>query len=283
MPELPEVETVVRGLCPHLEGRVLARVAVRRPNLRQPFPPGFATALAGARIIRIVRRAKYILAHTDRDTVWLTHLGMSGRLTLYPATGEPAPPAGRHDHVVLETTDGTTLRFHDPRRFGLMDLVAERDLALDPRLAPLGPEPLAPDFTPAVLAARLAGRRGPIKTVLLDQRVIAGLGNIYVSESLFRAGISPQTAAGSLPETALTRLVTAIRQVLQAAIAAGGSSLRDYVQADGHLGYFQHQFAVYGRAGQPCPGCTCDVSRSGGIQRLVQGGRSTFYCPHQQQ
>ncbi len=279
MPELPEVETVCRGLAVRLVGRRLARVEVRRAGLRQPFPKDMAARLADRRVTGLDRRAKYILMRLDGGTVAIIHLGMSGRMVISEAPG-PAP--GRHDHVILGTDDGAVVIFNDARRFGLMTLTTEADLDHHPLLADLGPEPLAPDFTGKVLAARLAGKGSPIKAVLLDQRVVAGLGNIYVSEALFHAGISPLRPAGEVSGAGAARLVTAIRRVLKAAIKAGGSSLRDYVQASGELGYFQHSFAVYGRTGQPCPGCTCDVAATGGIARLTQANRSTFWCPRRQ-
>ncbi len=275
MPELPEVETVCRGLAARLEGRTLVRVEQRRPDLRLPFPPRFAARLTGRRIERIARRAKYILVFLDGGLVLIAHLGMSGRMTLGSA---PAPAPGRHDHVILECDDGTVVTFHDHRRFGLMTLCREAELERHPLLADLGPEPLGNDFNGPVLSQALAGRRTAIKAALLDQRVVAGIGNIYACEALYRAAISPRRLARSVPGARAERLVQALRAVLTEAIAAGGSSLSDYVQADGELGYFQHRFAVYGRAGQPCPGCDC----SGTIRRLVQGGRSTFYCPARQ-
>jgi len=279
MPELPEVETVCRGLAPRLTGRVLTRVAVRRAGLRVPFPEGMAGRLTGRRVSAIRRRAKYILIHLDDGAVVIAHLGMSGRMVV--ADG-PAPVPGKHDHVVLETDDGAVVTFNDARRFGLMVMTTEAELDRHPLLAGLGPEPLSRRFTPAALSARLAGRFTPIKAALLDQTVVAGLGNIYVSEALFRAGISPLREAHSVAGPAAKRLVPAIRAVLTAAIAAGGSTLRDYVQASGELGYFQHAFAVYGREGRACPGCVCDVAATGGIARLVQANRSTFWCPRRQ-
>ena len=279
MPELPEVETVCRGLAPRLTGRRLVRVEVRRPNLRLPFPEGMAGRLMGRRVTAVRRRAKYLLIHLDDGAVVIAHLGMSGRMVIAEA---PAAPPGKHDHVVLETDDGAVVSFNDARRFGLMIMTTEAELAAHPLLAGLGPEPLSKAFTPAVLSARLAGRFTPIKAALLDQRVVAGLGNIYVSEALFHAGISPLREAHSVAGPATKKLVPAIRSVLRAAIEAGGSSLRDYVQASGELGYFQHSFAVYDRAGAACPGCTCDAARTGGIARLVQANRSTFWCPRRQ-
>jgi formamidopyrimidine-DNA glycosylase len=275
MPELPEVETVCRGLAARLEGRTLVRVEQRRPDLRLPFPPRFAARLTGRRIERIGRRAKYILVFLDGGLVLIVHLGMSGRLTLAPT---PAPPPGHHDHVILESDDGTVVTFHDHRRFGLMTLCREAELERHPLLSNLGPEPLGNDFNGPALSQALAGRRTAIKAALLDQRVVAGIGNIYACEALYRAAISPRRLARSVPGVRAERLARALRAVLTEAIAAGGSSLSDYVQTDGELGYFQHHFAVYGRAGERCPGCDC----SGAIRRLVQGGRSTFYCPARQ-
>jgi formamidopyrimidine-DNA glycosylase len=283
MPELPEVETICRGLQRAVAGRRLLGVVQRRPDLRFPFPPLFAERLDGRRVLRVARRAKYILAHLEGGLVWLTHLGMSGRMTI----GEGAPPSPRpHDHVLMATDDGQHLVFTDPRRFGFMDLVEERDLAAHPRLAGLGIEPLDGEVPSLLdgphLETLLRGRQTPLKAALLDQRLIAGLGNIYVCEALFRAGLSPFRHAGTVAGVRAERLAAAIREVLQDAIAAGGSSLRDYVQASGELGYFQHRWAVYGREGEPCPGCDCNPARTGGVQRSVQAGRSTFHCTSRQ-
>lgn len=274
MPELPEVETVLRGLRPHLEGKRLARVEQRRPDLRIPLPSNFAERLQGRRVVRLGRRAKFILAHLDDGQVLLCHLGMSGRFLVANGDGEPLGP---HDHVVLTTEAGTAIRFNDARRFGLMDLLAGDALASDPRIAALGPEPLGNGFNGPVLAARLAGKRTPIKAALLDQRVVAGLGNIYASESLYFARLSPRRGAYTVQGGRAERLARAIREVLERAIAAGGSSLRDYVQASGELGYFQHSWAVYDRAGAPCPDCDCGA-KGGGIRKIVQSNRATFYC-----
>lgn len=280
MPELPEVETVRRGLAMRLEGRVLARVHQYRPDLRFPLPPDFAARLTGRRVVSLDRRAKYILAHLDDGMVWMTHLGMSGSMVLREA---PLPAArAPHDHLVFETDDGWTVTYNDVRRFGFMDLFPESGVESHPMLSCLGPEPLGNGFNAAVLTEALKGKQTPIKAALLDQRVVAGLGNIYVCEALFRAGISPTRLADTVAGKRAERLVPVIREVLAEAIAAGGSSLRDYVQSDGELGYFQHSFKVYGREGQPCEGCDCDLSRTGGIQRIVQSGRSTFYCPRKQ-
>ncbi|MCG8595748.1 MAG: bifunctional DNA-formamidopyrimidine glycosylase/DNA-(apurinic or apyrimidinic site) lyase [Kiloniellales bacterium] len=283
MPELPEVETVCRGLRPKLEGRRLTRVLQRRPDLRFPLPEAFVERLEGRRVTRIDRRAKYILIHLDSGEILLCHLGMSGRMVL---TNGAARPLDAHDHVVFFTDDGGEIRFNDARRFGVMDLVAPEDLARHRLLKDLGPEPLSNAFNGPELAARLKERRSSIKAALLDQKVVAGLGNIYVSEALFFAGISPRRQAYTVQDERAERLAGAVRQVLQAAIAAGGSSLRDYVQADGELGYFQHHWAVYGREGEPCPGCDCGAaegtSGTRGIRRIVQSNRATFYCPSRQ-
>jgi formamidopyrimidine-DNA glycosylase len=239
----------------------------------------FAERLSGRLIETVGRRAKYLVVRLDGGLVMLGHLGMSGRMVISKGRNEPPGP---HDHVEFVTADGTMVTFCDPRRFGLLDLCDEQGLAAHPLLAGLGPEPLGDDFTASVLAERLAGRNTPIKAALLDQSIVAGLGNIYVSESLFRSGILPTRTAGSLTAKETARLVPAIKDVLRAAIAAGGSSLKDHVQPTGELGYFQHSFAVYDREGQACPGCDCDVARTGGVRRIVQSGRSTFYCAKKQ-
>jgi formamidopyrimidine-DNA glycosylase len=275
MPELPEVETVCRGLAATLVGRRIVRVDQRRPDLRWPLPDRFAARLAGRRVQSVGRRGKYILIGLDGGLTWMVHLGMSGRFIV---TESGAMPDGTHDHVLARLDDGRLVRFNDVRRFGMMDLIAAQALAAHPLIAGLGPEPLDGGFDAAVLDAALAGRHGPIKAALLDQRLVAGLGNIYACESLFHAGISPRRRAYTVPGRRSRRLVSAIRRVLEEAIAAGGSSLRDYVQASGELGYFQHRFAVYDREGEPCPGCDCGR----GVRRIVQSGRSTFYCARRQ-
>jgi formamidopyrimidine-DNA glycosylase len=280
MPELPEVETVCRGLRRAMEGRTLTRVTARRPDLRFPLPPDMGERLSGRKVDRIDRRAKYIVTHMDDGQVLVMHLGMSGRMNLWaPRDGDEAPPPlATHDHVVFEVGNGSRVVFHDPRRFGFMALTREEDLASHPFFALLGPEPLGDTFTAAYLSAALQAKRTPIKAALLDQRVVAGLGNIYVCEALFMAGISPRRLASSVSGQRAKRLVPAIRDVLEKAIAAGGSSLRDYAQVDGELGYFQHAWKAYGREGSPCsePGC------GGTISRIVQSGRSTFFCTKHQ-
>ncbi len=282
MPELPEVETVCRGLSATLAGQVLRRVDQNRPDLRFPLPERFAERLTGRRIDRITRRAKYILAHLDDGMVLMIHLGMSGRMMVSPPDQANGFALQAHDHVVFHAGNGAVVAFNDARRFGMMDLVAADDLDRHRLLADLGPEPLGNAFNAPYLTAQLAGRRTPIKSALLDQRVVAGLGNIYVCEALYLSGISPRRLAASVAGRRAERLVPAIREVLTAAIAAGGSSLRDYVQTDGELGYFQHAWTVYGREGEPCGDCHCAPERTGGVRRLVQAGRSTFYCPSKQ-
>jgi formamidopyrimidine-DNA glycosylase len=274
MPELPEVETVRRGLALKMNGRRIIRAELRRPDLRRPFPAALAARLDGARIGEIGRRGKYILIELDTDGLLLLHLGMSGRVTASNGDLPDAP----HDHVVLTLDDGTVIRFNDARRFGLLDYVERSDAAQHPLLSGLGPEPLEPEFDGDYLAGAFAGKMTPIKSALLDQRIVAGLGNIYVCEALFRAGISPRRGAASIRRARVERLVAGIKSVLSEAIEAGGSSLRNYVQADGELGYFQHRWAVYGHEGDPCPGCDC----GGGVRRIVQSGRSTFFCAKRQ-
>ena len=272
MPELPEVETVARGLAGPLEGRRLVKVETRVKALRWPLPPRLAQRLTGRRVLSVGRRAKYLLIRLEGGEVLLGHLGMSGRMLLVPPGESRAPEA--HDHVVFTTEEGLEVRFNDARRFGMLDLVPEAELESHRLLRDLGPEPLGNAFSGPVLAAALAGKRTPIKAAILDQKVVAGVGNIYASEALYAAGLSPRRLAHSVQGLRAERLAEAIRSVLTRAIAAGGSSLRDYVQVTGELGYFAQQWAVYDREGQPCPGCDCGRA----IRRLVQSGRSTFYC-----
>lgn len=277
MPELPEVETVRAGLVPAMQGQVIAHAAVMRAGLRWPFPTNMAARLGGARVLALRRRSKYILADLSTGETLLIHLGMSGRMTVSGVQmGDffhDHPAAAKHDHVVLDMQGGARVTFNDARRFGAMDLLDTAAADMHPLLADIGPEPLGNGFNAPYLAGRLAGKSAPIKAALLDQKLVAGLGNIYVCEVLFRAGIAPDTPAREVKNAGA--LVAIIRDVLLQAIAAGGSSLRDYRQADGELGYFQHRFAVYGREGQPCvtPNCGHDIAR------MVQSGRSTFYCP----
>jgi formamidopyrimidine-DNA glycosylase len=264
MPELPEVETTVRGLAKVLQDRRLASVEARRLDLRRALPVDLGQRLTGARVSGLRRRAKYGLIDTDRGDTLVFHLGMSGHWRVDPGA------IGKHDHFILQTDDGRVVALNDARRFGSLDLIATDELQDWPPFKALGPEPL--DLDPRELQRRLAGRTAAIKLLLLDQRIVAGLGNIYVCEALYRAGIHPKRAGGSVSLRRLERLVRAIRDVLGEAIAAGGSTLKDFASPDGELGYFSKAFAVYDREGRPC-GC------GGTVRRFVQGGRSTFYCP----
>ncbi|MBW8305185.1 MAG: bifunctional DNA-formamidopyrimidine glycosylase/DNA-(apurinic or apyrimidinic site) lyase [Brevundimonas sp.] len=282
MPELPEVETVRRGLQPVLEGARLTKVRQNRPDLRFPFPERFVERLEGATVQRIDRRAKYLLMSLSTGETWVTHLGMTGRFTLdgeqLGEFEEDAPVVGKHEHFSLcAAKSGTTTRvgFADARRFGFMGLIPTDAVEAHPWFAGLGPEPLGNGFSGAHLAEAFAGKKQNIKVSLLDQRLVAGLGNIYVCEALFRARISPLVAAGKVSKPRLETLAAVVRDVLDDAIAAGGSTLRDFANADGGQGYFQHRFDVYGREGKPCPGEGC----TGVVKRVVQGGRSTFFCP----
>ncbi len=290
MPELPEVETVRRGLEPVLAGHSIVHVDQRRPDLRFPFPEHFAERLQGQTIRTLGRRAKYLLARLSSGEVLVMHLGMSGRFTIAAPCSRSTVPLGdfvydigddpAHDHVVFTLENGTVITYHDPRRFGFMQLLPEATLEQHPLFAKLGVEPLGNELSPTYLAAKARGRKTDLKAFLMDQRIVAGLGNIYACEALYRARLSPLRPAASLatatgkPTPRAERLVEAIRSVLRDAIAAGGSTLRDYRQADGSTGEFQHLFYVYGREGEPCftPHCR------GIVQRTVQGGRSTFYC-----
>ncbi|MBE1282922.1 MAG: bifunctional DNA-formamidopyrimidine glycosylase/DNA-(apurinic or apyrimidinic site) lyase [Rhodobacteraceae bacterium] len=278
MPELPEVETVRRGLLPSMEGAVITRAQVNRPDLRWPFPDRMADRLTGTRVNQLRRRSKYILADLDSGETLLVHLGMSGRMTV---SGDPLgqfvhdhPQAEKHDHVVFDMENGARITFNDPRRFGAMDLLETATADQHKLLAVLGPEPLGNDFHEAHLVDSFRNKNSPVKSALLDQRIVAGLGNIYVCEALFRAAISPRRKAGQISANRVASLVPIIREVLEDAIKAGGSSLKDFRQADGELGYFQHSFDVYGREGDPCKRDGC----GGEIRRIVQSGRSSFYC-----
>ncbi len=281
MPELPEVETVRRGLAPVLEGQRFARVLQRRADLRFPFPDKFVERLTGRHVVSVDRRAKYLLFRLDDGQVLIGHLGMSGHMTIFKKT-DMLPALGPHDHVVFETGSGATIIFTDPRRFGFMDLVKPGEIETYRMLSKLGPEPLSDVFNGPVLALALKGRNLTIKAALLDQTVVAGLGNIYVSEALFRSRLSPRRKAQTVQGGRAEKLAGMIRDVLLEAIEAGGSSLRDHRQTSGKIGYFQHSLAVYGRAGKACPGCDCNISQTGGIRQISQSGRSTFYCARRQ-
>ncbi|MEP2782379.1 MAG: bifunctional DNA-formamidopyrimidine glycosylase/DNA-(apurinic or apyrimidinic site) lyase [Pseudoruegeria sp.] len=278
MPELPEVETVRRGLEPVMTGVKIAAADVRRPDLRWPFPPLMAERLVGQTVLQLRRRSKYILADLDGGETLLIHLGMSGRMqvsgsTLGTYVHEVLAPQ-KHDHVVLDMENGVRIAFNDARRFGAMDLFETSDESSQKLLSVLGPEPLGNDFSPETLIRAFDGKKAPVKSALLDQRIVAGLGNIYVCEVLHRTRISPKRQAGSISESRISTIVPAIRDVLTDAIQAGGSSLKDHRQADGAMGYFQHRFQVYGREGDLCLTEDC----TGVISRITQAGRSTFYC-----
>ncbi len=282
MPELPEVETVRRGLAPSLVGARFTRIEQRRADLRFSFPEDFVARLTGARVLSLDRRGKYILAPLDSDETLIVHLGMTGRFKIDDGSSgtapgvftHAAPETEAHAHVVIETDRGARITFFDARRFGFMDIVRTDALGAYPAFAAMGPEPLGPDFDADYLQGRLVGRRQSIKAMLLDQSTVAGLGNIYVNEALHRVRIDPRVEAGSIGRAKLKRLIVAIRAVLEEAIEAGGSTLRDYAGADGAPGYFQHVFRVYGRAGEPCSTRGC----KGVVKRVVQNGRSTFLC-----
>jgi formamidopyrimidine-DNA glycosylase len=271
MPELPEVETVMRGLDGRLTGRIIARAILHRPDLRWAIPPNFAETLSGATVLGFRRRGKYMFMRLGSGISVLIHLGMSGRMLL-------DAPFALHEHLTLETSDGGRVGFVDPRRFGALDLISTNDEDTHKLVADLGPEPLGNEFNAPFLLAALVGKATPIKAALLDQTLVAGIGNIYASEALFRAGISPRRLAGGLGAARVERLVPAVKTTLTEAIAAGGSSLRDYVQPSGELGYFQHAWKVYDRAGEPCERCSGPPACAG-IRRLVQTGRASFYCP----
>ena len=284
MPELPEVETVRRGLEPAMVGKKIRHADIRRPDLRWPFPKNMSERLIGATVLRLRRRSKYILCDLDTSETLLIHLGMSGRMTILPKSNvktdmlsnfhhlHPAP--AKHDHVVLDMADGTRISFNDARRFGAMDLITTNVLDNHKLIARLGPEPLGNVFNGLYLFEKLAGKTAPIKSALLDQHLVSGLGNIYVCESLWRAGISPKRLSGKVSRAKINNLVPIIRDVLSEAISAGGSSLKDHRQTNGDLGYFQHTFAVYGREGGACKALNCKNL----IKKIVQAGRSTFFC-----
>jgi formamidopyrimidine-DNA glycosylase len=277
MPELPEVETVMRGLEQAVRGALIEKVDQRRKDLRVPFPANLKKKVEGRTIDRFARRAKYVLMHLDDGQVMVLHLGMSGRI-LIARNHTPE----KHDHLILHMRDGTQVIFNDARRFGLVYLMSESDMEKHTAFKGIGPEPLGNDFSGPVLEERLKGKKISIKQALLDQRIVAGVGNIYASEALFESGISPKRAAGKVQGERAEKLSAAIRSVLTRAIAAGGSSLKDHRQVNGELGYFQHGFKAYDRAGEPCPVCACGPQDGGVIKKIVQGGRSTFYCPRHQ-
>jgi len=271
MPELPEVETVRRGLAAAMEGHVFVRAKMHRANLRFPFPDGFGQHLIGKTVKKLGRRAKFLLIIFDDGAVLISHLGMSGSYRIYDSS---PPPLDKHDHVVFNISNGFEIRYNDPRRFGFMDLTTVTEMAEHPMLSKIGPEPICPRLSGPELAARLKGRSAAIKTALLDQSVIAGIGNIYASEALFMAGISPKRKASGVQGKRAEKLAAAIHEVLIKAIEAGGASLKDHRQTSGELGYFQHSFQVYGRAGKPCSVCGPGVL----VSQITQSGRATFFC-----
>ena len=284
MPELPEVETVLRGLESVMVGQKIINAEIRRPDLRWPFPENMSERLTGVTILRLYRRSKYILCDLNSGETLLIHLGMSGRMTISHAHNDAVDllanfhhkhslPA-KHDHVILDMTNGTRISFNDTRRFGAMDLIETNNYFNHKLIKLLGPEPLGNEFNPPYLQSKLKGKTAPIKSALLDQRIVSGLGNIYVCESLWRAGINPTRLSGKVSRKKIEVLVPIIRDVLREAISAGGSSLKDHRQTNGDLGYFQHSFAVYGRGGKKCNSANCSEL----IKRIVQSGRSSFYC-----
>lgn len=275
---MPEVETVVRGLSKIMSGQTLSKLTLRRKDLRTPFPPGMAKAVEGAKITSVERRAKYILIHFANGKTILAHLGMSGRMAL----ADVKEPLGKHDHVVMDLKNKKRIVFCDPRRFGVMDMAATKELEKHKLLRAIGPEPLSKALSPDYLAKAFKGKKPAIKVALLDQRLIAGIGNIYASEALFYARIDPRRAAGKIKPDELKKLVPAIQKVLEKSIKLGGSSLRDYAHTDGGLGSFQKEFAVYDRQGRACLVRNCSCATTGGIRQIVQAGRSTYFCPIQQ-
>lgn len=280
MPELPEVEIVKRGMAPFMEGQVISELRLYRPDLRFPIPKDLPAALAGQRVQSLLRRGKYIVGLAGNGRGFVLHLGMSGRIRIYPPGRAHARE--KHDHFLIVMQDGAHIIYNDARRFGFLDAAEADSWGESRHFKGMGPEPLGNEFGGPVLERALAGRKSAIKTALLDQSVVAGVGNIYACEALFRAGISPLRPAGDIRGREASALAAAIVSVLREAIDAGGSSLKDYRHTDDGLGYFQHHFAVYDREGLACPGCNCDSARGGGIVRAVQGGRSTFYCKSRQ-
>lgn len=281
MPELPEVEIVRRGLDPVLTDNVITGVDLWRSNLRTPIPKNFKKALESAKVVQTARRGKYILVFLDNGQGFALHLGMSGRIMIHEPGAEYTRE--KHDHIGFRMKSGAQVIFNDARRFGMVFLVERDTWEKESAFAAMGPEPLGNKFNGEILFKKLKGKKAPIKAALLDQRVVAGVGNIYACEALFESRISPTKLAGKLTKDECERLTAAIRNVLNKAIKEGGSSLRDYRNTKGDLGYFQHHFSVYDREGKQCPGCNCNILKTGGVRRIVQAGRSTFYCSKKQQ
>lgn len=282
MPELPEVETVLGGLKRIIANHKIKNVQLYRKNLRTPFPNQFVQHISGQKVTAFTRRAKYMLLTLSNQFVLIIHLGMSGSFVTYPPHHAQKIMRGKHDHVAFLLDDGTLIYYRDPRRFGVMDIVLEKEITRHPLLVHLGPEPLHSDFTGLTLFKALAARKLPIKQAIMDQKIVVGVGNIYASESLFAAAIHPERPAQSLTLAECKSLVKHIKRILQTAIDDGGSTLRDYRQVDGSEGAFQDRFVVYDKQGLKCKGCTCNTHKTGGIQKIVQGGRSTFYCATKQ-
>lgn len=276
MPELPEVETVKNGLLPYMDGKSISRLELRREGLRSPFTPKMAALVKGRIIERLERRAKYILIHLEGGDIMVMHLGMSGRVTTKSVLIGYEPQ--KHDHVIFHMSGGGGVVFSDPRRFGMLFLIKTGEYETHPAFKNMGPEPLSNAFSGPVLYERLKNKATPVKVALLDQHVVAGVGNIYASEALHQAGIHPEARSSTLTMTQTEKLAAAVRDVLTRAIAAGGSTLKDYRQSDGSLGYFQHGFSVYGREGEPCPACACNGKKKPVIEKTVQGGRATYFC-----
>lgn len=278
MPELPEVETVMKGLQPFLTGAEILGLEVRSPQLRIPIPARKLKALMGVPVVKLERRAKYILVHFTNKKTMIVHLGMTGSFTVYPPKKQADILLDRHDHLVITTDKNVKIIYRDPRRFGMIDVVDTDKMSSYKPLQILGPEPLDKNFTASVLKANLSNRKIAIKVAIMDQKVVVGVGNIYASEALFLAGISPTTQANEVTDQKLALLVDKIKFILNAAIKSGGSTLRDYRNVGGESGYFQFNFSVYDREGEACPVCHCSIEKTGGIQRIVQAGRSTFFC-----
>lgn len=280
MPELPEVETVCRGLKPAMKGQIIEFVTLNRMNLRCEIDSDFKVRMEGQKITSLIRRGKYILAFLDNSDGFVLHLGMSGRVHIYNDASlyEPA----KHDHVIWDMSNGARIVLNDPRRFGMLYLTHEDKWQKEEPFSRMGPEPLSNSFSGRALYEALKNKRVPVKNALLDQRVVSGVGNIYACEALFYSGIAPDRLSSSLSDDECAKLVAAVRMVLEKALAAGGSTLKDYAKTDGSLGYFQYSFSVYDRERQPCPTCDCDIEKTGGVKRIVQSNRSTFYCAQRQ-